>query len=128
MNHTLRERLQALADEYARQTVTPRYGPDATPTPYERGALHSTRTHFLAGAEAALLTAPEVDDHRRLVEDDDTRCAVCGWTLAERPEQGCVRGNCSQRPLPDRFYAPTRARLEYAPYLDGDARAAVPSP
>lgn len=54
MSATLRERLTALADQYARQIVTPLYGPDATPTPYERGTLRWTRTHFLAGAQAAL--------------------------------------------------------------------------
>src|SRR5438477_7402839 len=47
-------------------------------------------------------------------EDDESRGAVCGWPLAASADQGCTRGNCSQRPLPDRFYAPARARLEYA--------------
>jgi glutaredoxin len=42
-------------------------------------------------------------------DDDPTRCAVCGWKLAESAEQGCVRGNCSMRPRPERLYAPERA-------------------
>ena len=25
------------------------------------------------------------------------RCATCGWTLAEKPEDGCVVANCSMR-------------------------------
>jgi len=44
--------------------------------------------------------------------DDITRCAWCGWPLRERFEDGCVRGNCSQRPLPTRLYAPVRAERE----------------
>jgi len=38
---------------------------------------------------------------------------ICGWPLAERSEDGCVRGNCSQRPLPPRFYDPERADREH---------------
>lgn len=45
--------------------------------------------------------------------DDPSRCAVCGWPLEESPHAGCVRGNCSQRPLPNRAYAPERGRKEY---------------
>lgn len=44
--------------------------------------------------------------------DDETRCAVCGWPLAERVDQGCVRGNCSHRPRPANLYAPERAKRE----------------
>ncbi len=28
------------------------------------------------------------------------RCNVCGWPLAQRREDGCVPGNCCQRPAP----------------------------
>lgn len=45
--------------------------------------------------------------------DDTNRCAVCGWTLAESIDGGCIRGNGSMRPFPDRLYAPERANLEY---------------
>ena len=45
--------------------------------------------------------------------DNPSRCAVCGWPLKEHPEAGCVRGNCSHRPLPLRAYAPERGRKEY---------------
>lgn len=41
------------------------------------------------------------------------RCAVCGWPLAESADKGCVRGNCSMRPIPDRIYDPVRANTEY---------------
>ncbi len=41
------------------------------------------------------------------------RCAVCGWPLRESASDGCVRGNCSQRPFPDRAYDPERYRHEY---------------
>jgi hypothetical protein len=27
-----------------------------------------------------------------------TQCEVCGWTLKEKIEDGCVPGNCSYRP------------------------------
>ncbi len=45
--------------------------------------------------------------------DDPSRCAVCGWRLAENAASGCVRGYCSLRPIPPRLYAPERAALEY---------------
>lgn len=51
--------------------------------------------------------------------DDVTRCSICGWTLADSVETGCVRGNCSMRPLPERAYAPERANVEYAGALAG---------
>ncbi len=31
---------------------------------------------------------------------DERRCPVCGWWLKERCEDGCVVGDCSQRPPP----------------------------
>lgn len=44
--------------------------------------------------------------------DDTSRCAVCAWPLAANAKKGCVRGNCSYRPRPDRLYAPARAERE----------------
>lgn len=44
--------------------------------------------------------------------DDDSRCAVCAWPLQPFPQSGCTRGNCAQRPRPDRLYAPERAERE----------------
>ena len=44
--------------------------------------------------------------------DDPARCAVCGWPLAHQPDGGCVRGNCSERPRPERLYAAERAAKE----------------
>lgn len=32
---------------------------------------------------------------------DETKCRVCGWTLAATVNEGCVPGNCSLRPGPD---------------------------
>lgn len=49
--------------------------------------------------------------------DDESRCAVCGWTLADSIEKGCVRGNCSMRPPPERLYAPERAEQEYGVHM-----------
>ena len=54
-----------------------------------------------------------------LVVDDLTRCALCGWPLAESVDKGCVRGNCSMRPLPNgALYSRERARAEYHGRLD----------
>jgi hypothetical protein len=33
---------------------------------------------------------------------DPTRCDQCYWPLREREEDGCVKDNCSQRPLPEK--------------------------
>lgn len=46
--------------------------------------------------------------------DDVSRCACCGVPLAASVREGCVRGNCSQRPLPLNFYAPERHLREQA--------------
>jgi hypothetical protein len=40
-------------------------------------------------------------------------CAVCSGPLAASTREGCVRGNCSMRPLPNRFFDMTRAEREY---------------
>ena len=45
-------------------------------------------------------------------DTDPDRCAVCGWPLANQPEGGCVRGNCSERPRPKRLYDEPRAEQE----------------
>jgi hypothetical protein len=56
---------------------------------------------------------------------DEDRCAVCGWPL-RMESLGCARGNCSQRPLPARFYDPERAAREYRQDLTRhDARAVL---
>jgi hypothetical protein len=47
-----------------------------------------------------------------MTTDDDSRCAVCGWPLVMSLEDGCIRGNCSMRPRPERLYAPERAKKE----------------
>lgn len=52
------------------------------------------------------------DERARLEADIDSRCAVCGWTLAESVDTGCVRGNCSLRARPEKLYAPERAERE----------------
>lgn len=45
---------------------------------------------------------------------EETRCAVCGWPLAESAEKGCVRGNCSMRPIDwTNIYDVDRANREY---------------
>lgn len=71
----------------------------------------------LGAAQADLWAALGLDldqEHARLQADIASRCAVCGWPLAEKPESGCVRGNCSHRPRPEHLYAPDRAEREAA--------------
>lgn len=53
-------------------------------------------------------------------DDDESRCALCQWTLATDVTNGCVRGNCAERPRPDRIYAPIRALLESTTLAAGD--------
>jgi hypothetical protein len=43
---------------------------------------------------------------------DLNRCAVCAWPLKDRREDGCVRGDCSMRPRPERMYDAARAEAE----------------
>lgn len=33
---------------------------------------------------------------------DPERCEHCGWPLYENVEEGCVEGNCSMRPMPEK--------------------------
>lgn len=51
--------------------------------------------------------------------DDESRCAICAWPLMtdEGPDLGCVRGNCSMRPFPRRYYSLERAMREYGAVL-----------
>lgn len=62
----------------------------------------------------------EVGNHEvaKLV-DDESRCAVCQWPIAESVKDGCIRGSCSQRPRPERLYAPARAAAELAALVAG---------
>ena len=43
---------------------------------------------------------------------DPERCAICAWPLKATVAEGCVRGNCSMRPTPAKFYDPARATRE----------------
>ena len=43
---------------------------------------------------------------------DPNRCAWCGRPVVERIEDGCIRGNCAQRPLPVNLYDEERASVE----------------
>ena len=40
------------------------------------------------------------EQEKRLEDDWKSRCDWCGWPLKETVEEGCIRGNCSMRPLP----------------------------
>lgn len=44
---------------------------------------------------------------------ESERCAVCAWPLTGELERGCVRGDCSLRPLPPFAFEPERANREY---------------
>ena len=69
-----------------------------------------TKTRLCDGLRAALAVRVSPPPQE---EDIQSRCAVCGWPLESFPENGCVVGNCSMRPLPRRFYSPERAAREY---------------
>lgn len=87
----------------------------------ELGAVvddRDARVMALAGpigeAQANLWIALGLDldeEHARLQADIESRCAVCAWPLDDEGH-GCKRGNCSQRPPPERLYAPERAKKE----------------
>lgn len=49
------------------------------------------------------------------VEWDESKCRVCGWSIASvlRPELGCTPGNCSRRPAP-------KTRADVAPLFTTD--------
>jgi hypothetical protein len=46
------------------------------------------------------------------LEAEPERCDRCAWPLKERAKDGCVSGNCSQRPIP-----PERTIFSRAEYL-----------
>ena len=69
------------------------------------------------GAEDGTRVCPEC-----IAKEDAGRCAWCGWPLKDRPEDGCVRGNCSQRPLPDRLFDRARAERELSAKMGGDVK------
>ncbi len=49
---------------------------------------------------------------------DENRCKICGWPLKETMEEGCVKGDCSMRPVPK---PPAIERI--APRYSGDGNA-----
>ncbi len=50
-----------------------------------------------AGRELDKLVAENVMGH----VPDPTRCDRCGWKLENTPTAGCVKDNCSMRPMPE---------------------------
>ncbi len=107
----------------------PMYHADPNFTPeYDQG--HSVIVWYddlynLAHPKSAEELAADATGSPPPPQRDLNRCAVCGWTLQPDRACGCVRGNCSQRPLPDRFYDPARAKEEYHGALDHDPRVGV---
>jgi len=55
---------------------------------------------------AEILQRPDAN-----LDDDLSRCAICGWPLGDEPAQ-CRRGDCSFRPRPRNLYSPVRAEKE----------------
>lgn len=62
---------------------------------------------LLCEANGPPLPPPAAPTRLRIEDLDDDRlglrCEVCHWPLSDSPENGCVRGNCSQRPRPTMF-------------------------
>lgn len=70
------------------------------------------------GAEyrAALESLPQAP-LAQVGDRDDNRCGVCAWPLAMKPEDGCTRGNCAERPVRhlSKWYDPVRYAREQQP-------------
>jgi hypothetical protein len=56
------------------------------------------------------------------------RCAVCGWTLAKSPNEGCVQGNCCYRPQDSPFQETWLKRAKMLNEIIGIASASVKPP
>lgn len=81
----------------------------------EHGERITTLAAQLAGLQRlveSLVNERGEGRQKTAAADDESRCAVCGWPLKATIDEGCVRANCSQRPPPDRKYAPQRFALE----------------
>lgn len=55
-------------------------------------------TEHLSRADEALRKMYQAQEADKEFPVD--RCRVCGWPLAERLQDGCVKGYCAQRPAP----------------------------
>ncbi len=59
------------------------------------------------------MTAPLTDAQiAELRRQEPERCDRCGWTLKQTAQEGCVRDNCAERPLP-----PARKSFARAEYI-----------
>lgn len=76
--------------------------------------------------DARMVTLGNTVDSLTASSLDATRCAVCGWQLVTLGKQGCWRGNCSQRPLPSRFYDPERVKAEYGEHAPTERDPYIP--
>jgi hypothetical protein len=65
------------------------------PSPEVQALLEKVGPAMVEDAAEALGVPPDFDDK---VHVDPPRCPVCGWPLYENVKDGCVAGNCSQRP------------------------------
>lgn len=74
------------------------------------------RDDELAASQKAPAPDPRIGADTPSEDKDNNRCAICGWPLAESQDKGCMRGDCSLRPFPSRYYDAERARREYAPH------------
>lgn len=70
------------------------------------------KTLLLAESDAAFIARKLSEAALPIFPVD--RCRVCAWPLASSPVEGCVSGNCSQRPAPsiraDYGFAPESAQ------------------
>jgi hypothetical protein len=74
----------------------------------EAGNIYRPRYNDMHGVNGLTIEVSEIDN-----------CAVCGWPLRgglvdpSNGSMGCSRGDCSQRPFPEKFYDKARAEQEY---------------
>lgn len=66
-------------------------------------------TEMAAGRELDELVYSAIRD-----PEDPTRCPICNWPLAGDVSQGCIKGNCSQRPIPNLNHPPRYSTEWYA--------------
>ena len=61
-------------------------------------AIRTAAHHLLSFIGDGYPQSPAAKDDEDRASAARPRCFICGWTMAERMEDGCVPGNCSFRP------------------------------
>jgi len=89
------EELREYAQQFARQYITPLYGPNDQPTHYEVGAIRQAAAMWLAGAEWALSQSASPSPPSA----GGGTCGTCRWWSKE---QSGIVGVCGHDEFPRR--------------------------